>query len=168
MELFGDNGYPNTSTAMIAKHAKVSEALIFKHFHTKEGLLRAVLKTGYSEVILSNKGMLNEKDPLALVFKVLELPSHLVNKHPIFWKMQARMMNQPAAKEAHANFMQPVHKLLVEAFDEIGYPKPIMETELLLLIVDALWKQLVKDPDFDCDTMITFVQQKYSQEQLPR
>lgn len=41
--LFSQNGYGNTSTKDIATLAKVSEATLFKHFKTKDGLFKAIL-----------------------------------------------------------------------------------------------------------------------------
>ncbi|MAX80168.1 MAG: TetR family transcriptional regulator [Crocinitomicaceae bacterium] len=160
-DLFGENGYVKTTTAVIAKKANVSEALIFKHFQTKEGLLRTILKAGYNEVISSNKGMLNEKDPLKLIYKVLDLPTKLVDQHPAFWKMQARIHENEVSKAAHENFMQPVHKLLVQAFSELGYEEPEKETLLLLLIVDSLWKNRVKNKAYDSQMMADFVKKRY-------
>ena len=43
LHLFADNGINNTSTAQIAKQAGVSQATIFKYFHTKDELLMAIL-----------------------------------------------------------------------------------------------------------------------------
>jgi AcrR family transcriptional regulator len=160
-KLFGTHGYPKTTTAMIALDAKVSEALIFKHFHSKEGLLKAVLKSGFTTVILGNKGMLDERNPSALIQKVLELPIQLVSRQPEFWRMQARMSNNIAAQEAQKNFMQPIHKILVSAFAELGYTEPVHETNLLLMVVDSLWKNMVRAEPLDSKGMIKFLQKKY-------
>ena len=43
LEMFSENGYRATATNQIAKSAKVSEGLIFRHFKNKEGLLNGVL-----------------------------------------------------------------------------------------------------------------------------
>ncbi|MBS7428046.1 MULTISPECIES: TetR/AcrR family transcriptional regulator [unclassified Virgibacillus] len=43
IRLFAEKGYANTSTSEIAKQAGVAEGLIFKHYGTKENLLRSVI-----------------------------------------------------------------------------------------------------------------------------
>lgn len=50
--LFAENGFTGTTTKQIAKAAGVSEALLFKHFPTKQALYAAILteKTQYSEL----------------------------------------------------------------------------------------------------------------------
>lgn len=42
IKLFASKGYSATTTALIAKEAGVSEAIIFKHFGNKEGLLKEI------------------------------------------------------------------------------------------------------------------------------
>jgi len=43
-ELFAQHGYENTSLAQVARRAKVSKALIFWHFDSKEALYRNALR----------------------------------------------------------------------------------------------------------------------------
>jgi AcrR family transcriptional regulator len=44
MELFAKNGFRGTTTRDLAAHAGVNEAIIFRHFHTKSDLYRAILE----------------------------------------------------------------------------------------------------------------------------
>jgi len=44
IELFAETGFDGTSTAQIADHAGISQATIFKYFHTKQDLLLAIVK----------------------------------------------------------------------------------------------------------------------------
>lgn len=43
IELFGENGFWNTSTASVAKHAGVATGTLFNYFPTKEDLIREVM-----------------------------------------------------------------------------------------------------------------------------
>ena len=50
-ELFGENGYDNTTTRQIARHAGVADGTVFSHFETKltilrEGMLAQLEKVG--------------------------------------------------------------------------------------------------------------------------
>src|SRR5688572_24680498 len=44
MELFARNGFRGTTTRDLAAQAEVNEAIIFRHFHTKSDLYRAILE----------------------------------------------------------------------------------------------------------------------------
>ena len=50
MELFARNGFRGTTTRDLAFHADVNEAIIFRHFKTKEELYRAILEEKVSQM----------------------------------------------------------------------------------------------------------------------
>lgn len=51
ISLFSSLGYNATTTALIAKEAKVSEAIIFKYYKNKENLLKEVSSNAISQII---------------------------------------------------------------------------------------------------------------------
>ena len=61
--LIAAHGYSSVSTAKIALHAGVSEALIFRHFGSKKGLASAVLVEGEKARATLLYGHLNGPDP---------------------------------------------------------------------------------------------------------
>src|SRR5436853_4035143 len=44
MELFARKGFRGTTTRDLATHAEINEAIIFRHFNTKEELYRAIIE----------------------------------------------------------------------------------------------------------------------------
>ncbi|HET9129789.1 MAG TPA: helix-turn-helix domain-containing protein, partial [Terriglobia bacterium] len=44
IEVFARNGFRGTTTRDLATHAEVNEAIIFRHFNTKQELYRAILE----------------------------------------------------------------------------------------------------------------------------
>src|SRR2546425_700209 len=44
MQLFAAKGFRGTTTRDLASHAEINEAIIFRHFSTKEELYRAILE----------------------------------------------------------------------------------------------------------------------------
>lgn len=51
IQLFASQGYASTSTAAIAKEAGVSQAVIFKYFKNKEGLLDQILNLAIENLL---------------------------------------------------------------------------------------------------------------------
>lgn len=139
--LFAEKGYNDTSTKEIAINAGVSEALIFKHFLNKDNLLSHLIKVGYRKVLLANKGMMVYRDPRSFLLNMIQLPHKLVTEDPVFWKLQARLSHHPFSKIQHELFMKPVRPIVERAFKDLGYQNPEMEAELLLLVIDSLWKK---------------------------
>ena len=161
LQLFGDKGFENTSTQQIAKDAGVSEALIFKHFGSKDQLLDFIIKSGYQRIIEHNRGGLTETDPLIFIHSVIDLPYKLVLEEPHFWKLQYRLADREMAQQQHERFMRPVPARLQVAFEQLGYPEPAKETRLLLLLIEALWKIEANKTDEHVREMLDFIKQKY-------
>lgn len=139
--LFAQNGYDDTSTKEIAAQAGVSEALIFKHFQNKDNLLSHLIKVGYRKVLSSNKGMMIYRDPRSFLLNMIQLPHKLVSEDPAFWKLQSRLSHHSFSKIQHELFMKPVRPIVERAFRDLGYENPRLEAELLLLVIDTLWKK---------------------------
>lgn len=160
LNLFAHKGYRSTTTHLISQEAGVSEALIFKHFGSKEQLLTYIIKHGYKRIIEQNRGMMQEKDSREFIFKIIELPYKLVTEEPDFWQLQSRLMFMDISGQQHANFIKPVYALLVKAFKDLKYESPENETKLLLLLVDALWKLKITEPE-KIKEMQEFIKFKY-------
>ncbi|MGV3763619.1 TetR/AcrR family transcriptional regulator [Parapedobacter sp.] len=139
--LFAEKGYIDTSTKIIAQQAGVSEALIFKHFGNKDNLLSHLIKSGYRRVLQHHRGMMTYRDAKSFLQNMINLPKELVNEDPIFWKMQERLSHHGFSKQQHELFIKPVHPAINRAFTELGYKNPELETQLLLLIIEILWKK---------------------------
>lgn len=140
-KLFAEKGYVDTSTKEIALNAGVSEALIFKHFTSKDTLLSHIIKAGYRQVLNSQRGMMTYRDARSFLLNMIQLPHQLVNADPLFWKLQERLSHHHFSKQQHELFMKPVRQVLERAFTELGYENPSLEAELLLQVIDTLWKK---------------------------
>lgn len=161
LELFAQEGYQNTPTSKIACKAGVSEGLIFKHFKNKESLLEAVvnqMNEGLGEVVKKMKAQDNPKDVISTAF---EFPS-LVTDNKDFWKLQFSLKYQcPGKKQYHRKkeFSASVKKMLQEAFAELDYEQPEMESTFLMNTLIDLCKANCEN---GCEEKyINFVKQKY-------
>jgi len=73
MQLFSNLGYEATSTKLIAKKAKVNEALIHRYFESKQGLLVALfhhIKTSEETSALSNPPAASLEEELVQFFRL--------------------------------------------------------------------------------------------------
>ena len=61
LQLFAENGINSTSTAQIAQKANVSQATIFKYFHTKDELLMTILEPLFSQLFPEYKADFKDK-----------------------------------------------------------------------------------------------------------
>lgn len=163
LDLFADRGYEATPTSLIAKEADVSEGLIFKHYSNKANLLEEVIKAGYRRITDKSKGLAMEKDPQKLINSVLDMPQRLVEEERNFWRMQFRLVDEEIAQKHHNRYTYSVMQKLVQAFKELGYKDPEMESEVLMLLVEGLWRLFVTNGDEEhCRKMVALIKSKYA------
>ncbi|MDQ2793201.1 MAG: TetR/AcrR family transcriptional regulator [Bacteroidota bacterium] len=161
LQLFGEKGYDNTSTALIARQAGVSEALLFKYFLSKEKLFEYLIKQGFRRIVEANRGIVAEKDPRVLIENVIDLPYKLVHDEPDFWKVQDKEFKRPLVQKYFQRFMSPIDSLLKQAFIEVGAPSPELTTLQLLLLIQSLWRNLLYPHDANLPHLAQHLKQSY-------
>ena len=80
-KLFTTRGYANTSLAQVAKDARVSKALIFWHFESKDELFREALKSSLEPYSIDVGEMLSGLDELGQVCKLVDLYYEFVSQN---------------------------------------------------------------------------------------
>jgi len=159
--LFAQKGYVDTSTKEIAQQAGVSEALIFKHFGNKDNLLSFLIKSGYRRVLMRHRGMMTYRDAKSFLRNMINLPRELVHEDMLFWKMQERLSHHEFSRQQHELFMKPVSPIISRAFTELGYENPEMETQLLLMIIEVLWKKKATGDLQNIEEVTKVLEKKY-------
>ena len=165
LRLFMIHGARATSTKSIAEEANTSEALIFRHFGTKDNLLEGIIKKGYQEALKFTNTFLAHKDPKEFLIKMISLPHALVDSNFDFWKMQYKILPlNPIAQHYHNSFMKPSGDKLTEAFKLLGYEHPVEESDILIFIIDGIWKSYASDRlTYErCETLESFLKTKYN------
>lgn len=164
LRLFTENGERATSTKSIASEAETSEALIFRHFGTKEKLLEEIIKNGYQDSTKIIIQFLHGESGLEYILKIVEVPRILVDAHPDFWKMQHKIIALNLLSQKHHDiFMKPCYDRLKIAFSELKYENPALEAQLLLIYIDGMWKHFASQQlDSKTESELTeLVKQKY-------
>jgi len=92
-------------------------------------------------VLMRHRGMMTYRDAKTFLRNMINLPRELVHEDMLFWKMQERLSHHDFSKQQHELFMKPVSPIISRAFAELGYENPESETQLLLLIIEGLWKK---------------------------
>lgn len=164
LRLFTENGARATSTKSIALEAHTSEALIFKHFGTKDNLLEGIIKKGYQDALKFTTTFLAHTKPKDFLIKMIDLPQALVDSNFDFWRMQYKILPlNPIAQQYHNNYMKPSGDKLTEAFKLLGYNHPIEESDILLLFIDSVWKSYASDrlTSDRCKEIAHLIKKKY-------
>ncbi|MEH0153205.1 TetR/AcrR family transcriptional regulator [Limibacter armeniacum] len=165
IDLFSTQGYANTSTSRIAKEAGVSEALIFKHFKNKEGLLDAIVAQGNEHMNAFITPILGMTDPKSIIEGMFDFLLLMVREHADFWKLQMTLKYQSpliAAKYHAAGKFDDLRTLLEKAYKELGYQNPKAETNLILMMLGSVFTYLLEADHIEQESFINFLKSKYN------
>ncbi|MDA3891889.1 MAG: helix-turn-helix domain containing protein [Salinivirgaceae bacterium] len=163
LELFAKEGFTATSTSKIAKKAGVSEGLIFRHFKNKDGLLEAILHEGEERIKILFANIIfetNAKKVIDLVFDMV-LGIAASSDATDFWKLQYKIKWE---LEMYAESkMEPLELALTNAFKKLAFNNPEMEARSLLIIMDGLAMRYFLQKDFDINSAVNFLREKFKQ-----
>jgi AcrR family transcriptional regulator len=142
LELFANEGFSATSTSKIAKTAGVSEALIFRHFQSKKGLLTAIVNEAEIKSFTLFEPIFLAEDPKQVIRKVLELPFSIPSSEFDFWKLQFKLKWQK--EYDHPEKMKPLLEKLTIAFTALKYKEPCKEATLINQLLFAISTEILK------------------------
>ena len=143
LELFSSEGYAATSTSRIARKAKVSEGLIFRHFNNKQGLLDALLKEADVRMEERLVPILFETSPKKVIRKVIKMPFKFKDqKEHALWKLQ--YMLKWKTEYNNPKKLKPLRQKLTAAFAELKYKDPKNEAVLLNHIIENISTEILK------------------------
>lgn len=80
LEVFAKHGYHNTTTALIAEKAGISQPYVFRFFATKEELFIAALERAFERILQTFRNI--EASPEQLGAKMVQAYEELSDKHP--------------------------------------------------------------------------------------
>lgn len=141
LQLFANFGYESISTARIAKRARVSEALIFKHFRTKMSLLNAVVDNGQEKFKSLAADIVLETNPKKLLKLYIDLPFKLKGSELDLWKLEYKLRMNPSVKLN--TYSKPVYDALVKAFKSLKITNPTTEAYLLMYTIDGILLNII-------------------------
>ena len=159
LELFARDGYHAVSTSKVAKQANVSEALIFRHFENKEGLLKAVLEEGSNQAKVVFGDILMTGEPKEIIRKVLEMTFKIPTSEYEYWRLIYALKWQQ--QQYNKDMVLPLKLLLIDAFKKLQYSQPEAEAELILMLIDGAAMALLLQEPKDRTAVLKALKAKY-------
>ena len=159
LRLFSEHGFAAVSTSRIATEAGVSEALIFRHFKNKQGLLDAVLELGQNKIRDLHHSIIALTDPVEVVRKVLDIPFEVPPENYEFWRMTFKLKWE--IKTYPTDYMQPLRDALESAFKQLDYTHPGDEAELVMLQIEGIAGAMVRGVLDDPKRMRDLLRRRY-------
>ena len=129
--LFIERGYHATSTRLIAQKACVSEGLIFRHYTSKEGLLKELLEEGGQQMIFEVAGLISEHDPKIFISLIIDFYFDVSHELFGYWSLKAQLDWITTDWEPE-EWERILREAVERVFKGMGYSKYELEAELLL------------------------------------
>jgi len=165
LQLFVENGFDGTSTIQIAKQANVSEALIFRHFNSKAGLLEAVILKGQELINNPIQEILKERDPKAIISKTMELPIVYYQDKSHYWKLliDFKSKDKKVCELIHQeSIFDELRNKVQGAFEVLNYNEPENEMNTVYITIYGIIKLIYDEGQYDlCLNTIGFLKRKY-------
>lgn len=149
LEIFAEDGYHHASVSKIAKRAGVSKGLMYNYFHSKEELLkeliRDIIKGVSEELALPFDKDLTDEDLVNFV----KVSLNLVKEDPQRWKLFSGMFLQKQVMELMMSEMMEVSAQYVAPFLRYFKAKGIDQPEAWLryfhATIDGVQLQIMMD-----------------------
>jgi len=151
MELFGREGFYNTSISSIAQKAGISKGLMYNYFGSKEVLLRSIVLEGIQEMLesfdINKDGELTRKELLYFVDQLFSL----LKSKTLYWKLYFSIVVQPQVSRIISSdfkkILNPFLQIMKNYFAARGAENPESEALFFLALMDGLALNYIMNPD---------------------
>ncbi len=167
LSLFAEQGYGNTSIAMIARKAGVAQGLMYNFYPSKEALLTAILMEGMADVQESMVAYIQTRDPKAALRHHIQSTVSTVVARQEFWRLfhaiRTQKIVQDILGEPFRAASASIVKTLAINLRKLQYPNPTQEARLLFAQIDGMVGLYLLDPKgFDLHKMQQQLLKKYT------
>lgn len=167
LEMFAKYGYHSTKISQIAKEAGISNGLLYNYFGGKEELLRAIVKDAMAQ---NDEGWLkalqSDLPPAEKITQAVEATFENIKANLHYWKLLSALAFQPDVQKSMEDLVMSKKELyinlLVQLFQQMGYPEPEKEVFYFGAILDGIFLHYMNMQDaYPLDMMKDMVLQRY-------
>ncbi|PEZ09255.1 TetR family transcriptional regulator [Bacillus sp. AFS018417] len=132
LEVFAEKGYYNTTTALIAEKAGISQPYIFRFFRTKEELFVAALDRAFERILETFKNV--ESTPEQIVIAMVEAYEKLSISHPneIALQVIGLSVTEDAIRSCTKAGLSRIRSYILERFQSANVPNAEREVTTFL------------------------------------
>ena len=140
--IFGEKGFDNTSTQEIVKHAGISNATLFKHFNTKENLIRECYLATKRNLVSVIKEGIDPEDSFAgltrtIWLNVYEWALQFPNKYHFVQNVSRSRFRDPeieAMVNAEMMFYRVAFKAAKDKGEVLAIPFELVEGAIVTML----------------------------------
>lgn len=151
LALFARAGYERTTIREIARHAGISQGLLYNYFTGKEDLLREIFLQEMEGVRESFAGAPADAPALERLDSLIGSSFRIVRENLEFWRLSYGLRMQPGVLEGLADeireWFAAIHQRIEALLREAGVADASTEATLLFAQIDGVAQHFALDPD---------------------
>ena len=159
LELFAKNGVVGTTTKSIANEAGVSEGLLFRHYQSKEGLVKALKKLAADKVRILAQEIIDLTQPKDVLRLTILSLTKIPFKDYALWKLILGIKFQ--SELADESLADVIEDKVTKAFKGLGFAHAEMEAELLLNSLNGMLLAMLLNKQYKIEPLLNLMLKKY-------
>ena len=159
LELFAKNGVVGTTTKSIANEAGVSEGLLFRHYQSKEGLVKALKKLAADKVRILAQEIIDLTQPKGVIRLTILSLTKIPFKDYALWKLILGIKFQ--SELADESFADVIEDKVTKAFKGLRFAHAEMEAELLLNSLNGMLLAMLLNKQYKIEPLLNLMLKKY-------
>jgi AcrR family transcriptional regulator len=164
LEVFGESGFAQSTTAEIAEKAGVSKGLVFNYFPSKDALLQALVEKMLGEALDFWDAQPWQGTPREQLLTWVDTAIAQVLRRPGFYRLYFSLALQPggsgAVERALRNLEERLTRYLQRAeqlLQAAGSNQPALDARLLQCAINGLAQVIVTSPSFTSEAGLVAV-----------
>lgn len=150
LEIIFEEGFQNTSISKIARRASISKGLLYNYYKSKEEMIYEIIFEGM-DILMSifdpNKdGILTDEEAKFFIDEMF----NMLKSNIKYWRLYFSVMLQPKVmsliQDRFMKMMEPFMNILVSYFKQKGSENPIIETRMVVAMLDGFAFHFILDP----------------------
>jgi len=165
LEVFGESGFSEGTTAAVAERAGVSKGLVFNHFPTKDALIEALVEKMLGEALDFWDAQSWEGPAHEQLASWIDTAVAQVLKRPGFYRLYFSLALQPggsgAVDRALAGLRPRLEQYLARAealLEKAGSADAALDARLLQCAINGLAQAIVTGPGFTRENGLLLVE----------
>lgn len=148
LQLFGHQGYANTSISQIAQKAGVSKGLLYNYYQGKDDLLKSIVLAALTESdhIINTQSILDKSSEQVLIDIVDKAIDMAINNRA-YWKLITSLALQDDVMDELGDYVKNKGEANIEIleplFRDLGYPDPRGQVHLFAASLDGIILQFM-------------------------
>ena len=159
LELFAKKGVVGTTTKSIANEAGISEGLLFRHYQSKEGLVKALKKLAADKVRLLAQEIIDLTQPKDVLRLTILSLTKIPFKDYALWKLILGIKFQ--SELADESFADVIEDKVTKAFKGLRFAHAEMEAELLLNSLNGMLLAMLLNKQYKIEPLLNLMLKKY-------